>query len=180
MASKGEGADKEVHVIWENWDGEPTWVKVDDNPELKKFLDKNEANPYSCTLARNTLTSKPQPHMNQEVMALRQAIFDSLNARWTGDGQLGRQMRVCATVPFSKEVFDSCFLTQNIQDVPLNDASNVTAYITAAQLTSAIGPDWGRRGFKTSTVTYVNFNHKIHLTWGYKKRINFLHKECPR
>ena len=159
---------------WANWDGPNTWVNLTHNPELRDLC-QNKANPHSCTLH----DSKWQDESN--VMALRQAIFDSLDeVRYTGDVNMGRQSRVSVKIPFSKDEFDKKFRKQGNENIPDNDCGNVECYITGEELTKAIGEGWNTRNYKTSTETFVSFKEYIHLSWGYKPRFQYDHSACQR
>ena len=75
IEKRGEGEDREVLVRWANWVEPPEWVRLSTQPELKRYLNQNEANPHSCSLVNQQLGEAPVVHENLEVQALRQAIF---------------------------------------------------------------------------------------------------------
>ena len=181
VAERGEGHMREVQVRWANWDGPLEWVKLISNPELETWLDANGANPYSCTLARSSITMESLGHPNLEVQNLRMAIFDSLGGgRATPGGQIGRETRSSVNVPMTKETFDSVFRSLGLPAIPLRSTGNVNCYISHADVTKALGPGWDYRAFETSTQICVSHTVPIHLTWGYPLRHNFCHKNCLR
>ena len=50
------------------------------------------------------------------MLAVRQVIFDALgNARYTGDGSVGRQRHISVSVPFPKYSFRAHFHTNSIE-----------------------------------------------------------------
>ena len=135
MDSRGFGSKTEVKVKWKDWSREPEWIRLENNPELKKYLNKNTANPYSSTLAIKHINAT-NVCMNQEVLGLRQLIFDAL------DGRRGSQPTVSVTLMFCKKTFDSCFRRLGVPGIPRLDSGNVSAYITGEEMTQAIGTGW--------------------------------------
>ena len=114
---------------WANWDGPEEWVSLADNPELRSYLTHTRAAP--------DISSGQLPY---EVTALRQAIYDSLGgARFTGDGNMGKQSRVSVKVPFPKHVFDATFGKIGLSDMPLS------TYVTHEAVDKAIGHGWSSR-----------------------------------
>lgn len=172
LESRGEGEDREVLVRWANWKGPPSWVKLSYNPELRAFLDKNATNPDSCSLNQCMVGD------DGDVQALKQALFDSLgDARRTPDGALGLQRRVAIKLPFRTKAF-----RQSSGKLEKMEAttSNINAHITLDELRLAIGEGFDRRGYKTSTETFISARELLHVSWGFKSRINFEHTECTR
>lgn len=162
------------------------WINLNDNPELFKFLQANELNPYSSTLAKNLYhdLAKSQP-MNNDVLALRQAIFDALSYRYTGEGQRPAS-RQQVSIPFGKDNFVSTFghlpqvKNSSVITNSLPGTYNVSIRISPAELTHCIGQGWSFRSFNTSTITYINFKRPMLLKWQYKARTNYNHDDCER
>lgn len=94
-----ERKEREVLVKWKDWEGPSTWVSLDGNQELQQLHCRN--------LYSNKVDCRNNP---DDIMALRQAIFDSLgDARCTPDGALGVQSRTTVKVPFSCARFNTYF-----------------------------------------------------------------------
>lgn len=184
LDERHDGGEQEVLVKWGKWDGPPEWVRLSTQPELAKYLSRNEVNPYSSTLVYNQLSQTPLPHENMEVLALRQAIFDSLGGgNATREGRRGMQAVVSVCVPFSKESFDATFRSLGLDLIPAGEHGNVRCYISCGDLTYALGPGWDFRSSEgTSTRTFVSRaeSDPPMLTWSYKRRVNFSHTDCPR
>lgn len=126
-----ERKEREVLVKWKDWEGPSTWVSLDGNQELQQFIERNKGNPLSCQLhCRNLDSNKVDCRNNpDDIMALRQAIFDSLgDARRTPDGALGVQSRTTVKVPFSCASFNTYF--RSLKDTLSKDNGNVDFYIT--------------------------------------------------
>lgn len=122
-------------VKWKDWEGPSTWVSLDGNQELKQFIERNKGNPLSCHLHRRNLDSNKIDCRNNtdDIMALRQAIFDSLgDARRTPDGALGIQSRTT----FSCASFNKNF--RSLKDTLPTDNGNVDFYLTGNELSEAI------------------------------------------
>ena len=45
LERRGSGDEQEVKVKWDNYLGEPEWILLANNPELKKYLLRNKTNP---------------------------------------------------------------------------------------------------------------------------------------
>lgn len=126
-----EKKEKEVLVKWKDWEGPSTWIKLDENQELQQFIERNTGNPLSCQLHNRNLDSNKVDcrDLPEDIMALRQAIFDSLgNARRTPDGALGVQARTTVKVPFSCASFNNYFRSLRNVDLP-PDNGNVDFYL---------------------------------------------------
>lgn len=126
-------------VIWKDWEGPSTWVSLDGNQELQQFIERNKGNPLSCHLHRRNLDSNKIDCRNNpdDIMALRQAIFDSLgDARRTPDGALGIQSRTTVKVPFSCASFNKYF--RSLMDTLPTDNGNVDFYLTGNELSEVI------------------------------------------
>lgn len=183
-----QDSKEELLVIWakpHKGESAHQWILSEHNPELKQFLNANNANPFSTTLAKTQYyeSAKKQP-VNKDVLALRQSIFDSLSYRYTGEGQKP-SCRINISIPFDQDSFVSTFgnhcsgLGQGSAIV--GGLNNVTFKITGQELTKCIGAGWSSRTFsRSSTVTYVNFKDYINVSWGFKTRLNYDHKTCPR
>lgn len=176
---RGEGGEEEVLVKWRDWLGPADWVRLATNPELRNFLRKNEANPGSCSLVRKSVGG---PASNDDIGALQQAIYDTLcDVRRTPDGSIGRQSRVSVKVPFREAEFDRRF-----RDIPalrsrIPTCGNVEMMMTVEEMDIVFGGStWSRRGYTTSTETFVSNKDYIHLSWGFKDRKQYNHDKCKR
>ena len=184
LDSRGEGNGQEVQVRWKNYSSEfDSWIDLRSNPELKSFLERNQANPDSCSLARRLVpTYDPDEEFR---LSIRQAIFDELGAqRAAPNADRGRARRVYVKVPFPKAAFLSCFGEEKF-NFPIREADgtgcqNVKLQATRGELDAVLGSGWGSRSFSTSTVCEVDPTHTVCIKWSYKARINFDHSECPR
>ncbi|XP_062619862.1 uncharacterized protein LOC134281406 [Saccostrea cucullata] len=177
-----ERKEQEVLVKWKDWEGPSTWVSLDENQELQQFIERNKGNPLSCQLHSRNLDANKVECMDlpDDVMALRQAIFDSLgDARRTPDGALGVQARTTVKVPFSSTSFSTYFRSLKDLDLPA-DNGNVDFYLTGEEMTCAIGENWSSRCYKTSTETFVSFREYVHVWWGFKERKQYEHNTCKR
>ena len=126
-----EKKEKEVLVKWKDWEGPSTWIRLDENQELQQFIERNAGNPLSCQLHNRNLDSNKVNcrDLPEDIMALRQAIFDSLgDARRTPDGALGVQARTTVKVPFSCASFNNYFRSLRNVDLP-PDNGNVDFYL---------------------------------------------------
>ena len=172
IQARGEGEEEEVLVRWADWDGPPSWVKLSFNPELRNYLQKNVSNPESCTLNRDLRGD------DSDLQSLRQSLFDCLgDARRTPDGAVGMQRRVAIKLPFRRSAFQDTFgKLEKITDT----SSNISTQITLEELRLAIGEGFDRRGYKTSTETFISGRELLHVSWGYKGRVNYDHHECAR
>ena len=156
--------DGEVLVKWLDWNGPAEWVRLADNPELQSFLTHSRATPDNS-----------EPIVPYEVQALRQAVFEHLaGARYTGDGNMGRQTRISVKVPFPESVFDATFGLIGLRGIP------VTAYVSIQDVTKAIGQKWSSRSHPTSTETYVSPNERIHIRYQVPHLVQHSHALCPR
>lgn len=154
---------------WKNWERPNSWVSLKLNPELRRYIIANRCNPYSSSLAK-------ADYDHSDLGALKQAIFDALGeACYTGDGQRGRQRHVTAKLPFRAKEFE---IFRIIPDVP--DHGNVECYVCGTDLNEILGDGWDSRFYKTSTRTCVSNKEYIHLSWGYKNRMNLDHTFCSR
>ena len=53
LDSRGEGEEQEVLVGWKNFGSKfDSWIELRSNPELRSFLERNQANRDSSSLAR--------------------------------------------------------------------------------------------------------------------------------
>lgn len=173
---KGGGDDAEALVKWKDWRGDNTWVRLKDNPELKRFLERNAGNPESSTYARRNNESTDET----DLAALRQAIFDSLSdIRFTPDGSMGRQSRMTVKVPFRSKEFKKSFRHVLKEQIP---EGNVETLISLNDLVQVFAGNkrWTSRCYNTSTETYISPHEYISLVWGYKERLDFSHDECNR
>ena len=179
LKRKGSGDDEEVLVKWANWQGPPTWVALSYNTELKAFLTKNRGNPYSSTLVRTEL-GNPTAETETDLYALRQAIFDVLSeVRYTPEGSVGRQTRVSVKVPFRREEFQDTF--GKIMNNKTGATGNNECFLTLEDMNVVFGDDrWSRRQYTTSTETFISSKEFIHISWGYKERLNYNHTQCKR
>ena len=94
LESRGQGDEQDVLVRWKNYSSEfDLWVDLRSNPELKAFLERNEANPDSSSMARRLV---PAYHPNDEYrLSIRQAVFDELGSlRATPNADRGRARRI--------------------------------------------------------------------------------------
>lgn len=181
----------QVLIKWQEKDLLPNenptqWIALSDNAGLADFIEKNRHNPHSSTLEfrrmQKALSDNALALMPAEILALRQMIFDKLaKSRPTADGRIGRQRRLTISLPFSQSTFDLTFRKKEVAGLKAKDESlNTAFYINPDELTHVIGDGWARRGFADSTISYVNCQEKIHITWGYKKQIDYDHSDCPR
>lgn len=183
ILEKRNGANgEEVLVKWENWDGGPEWIKLSRNVTLKKYLDINKANPYSCTLTHKIIQAVAPIHLNTHVQGIRQAIYDSLGACMaTPDGQIGCVTKTSISLPFPKETFDSVFRSCRLSEIPPEQNANVKCMVTHTFLTETLGPAWDvRESANSSTEMRVNASRPLLLEWGYISRSRWNHSKCPR
>jgi len=91
LDSRGEGEEQEVLVRWKNFGSEfDSWIELRSSPELRSFLERNQANPDSSSLARRQVS-------------IRQAVFDELGAQHaTPNADRGRARRAYVKLPFPK------------------------------------------------------------------------------
>lgn len=180
--------DVEYLVRWQLQDLLPKeeqtqWVKAKNNLGLVDYITRNRSNPHSCTLNRNEIHKESDPLesvMPSEVLALRQMIFDQLGERrYTSDGQKGIRRRVTVALPFSTQAFLATF-DRFSGSVRGKSVTNKSFYMDGQELLNCIGAGFATRGFTNSTVCYVNCAEKIHVTWQYKARVNYIHSSCPR
>ena len=155
---------------WSDLIGPNSLVSLWENPELASFLANYIGNPHSCSLHKEETD-------DSDLAALRQVIFDSLGEiRRTPDETMGRQTRVTLKIPYREKDFTHFRRAGMTEET----AGNVDTYITCQQLTSVLGDRWTRRGYKTSTETFIIKDDLIHLSWGYKDRNDHDHSECQR
>ena len=129
--------------------------------------------PISPTQGAAPDTSSAQ--LPYEVTALRQAIYDSLGgARFTGDGNMGKQSRVSVKVPYPKHAFDATFGKIGLSDMPLS------TYVTHEAVDKAIGHGWSSRCHPTSTITFASPREKVHVRYHAPGMIHYSHDNCPR
>lgn len=121
-------------------------------------------NPNSCKLL-----NLPKSHNEVEILSPKQAIFDSLAAvRYTPEGSVGHQARITVTVTVSAETFCATFRAK-IHKIS-KDNGNVDCNLTVDEVSLVLGNNWMKRGYKTSTETYVSEREYVHIWWGYKAR----------
>lgn len=178
LDERGENGEKEYLVKWKDWEGPNTWISAEHNPELQSFVTRNMNNPNSCKLNRDLL-ELPESDDNVEILSLKQAIFDSLaDVRYTPEGSIGHQARITVKVPVSAETFSATFRAK-IQKIP-KDNGNVDYNLTVDEVSLVLGNNWMKRGYKTSTETYVSEREYVHIWWGYKARQQYCHNNCAR
>ena len=170
-------------VKWADWEGLPTWVELSYNLELKTYLTKNRANPHACTLIKNELRGQSETALDiyeTDLYALRQAVFDSLSdVRYTPEGSVGRQTRVSIKVPFRKDEFDRTF--GRVLRQKFGATGNDQCHATLEELNQVFGDaKWASRQYQTSTETFISPREFIHVSWGYKERLQYDHAECER
>ena len=109
LESRGTGERREVLVHWRNFSSDfDSWIYLQSNPELKSFLERNQSNPNSSSLARR-LVPLYDPD-DEHRLSVRQAVFDELGGqRATPNADRGRARRCYVKLPFPKEAFLSCF-----------------------------------------------------------------------
>ncbi|XP_035664365.1 uncharacterized protein LOC118407900 [Branchiostoma floridae] len=159
------------------------------NPELEKQLQANCCHPGVKVFKEEQLLF----HDNDELALLKQGIFDNLNYRYTASVDEGHQRRVTVTVPFSENNFRALFLQQLsmplckelLEEHPLENCFSrqraiSLPYDKMEEMNTILGKNWDVRTFPTNTVCRVVQIDGVHISWGYKKRETFSHKECPR
>ena len=105
LDSRGEAEQQEVLVRWKNFSSEfDCWLHLRSNPELKSFLQRNQANRDSSSLARRFV---PAYNPDDEFrLSVRQAVFDELGrTRATPNADRGRVARSYVKLPFPKGLF---------------------------------------------------------------------------
>ena len=184
LDSRGAGEAQEVLVRWKNFSSEfDSWISLLSNPELKSFLERNQANPDSSTLTRRLV---PTYDPNDEYrLSVRQAVFDELGGlRATPNADRGRARRSYVKLPFPKEAFLSCFgggkFNFAIRQIDGSGRENVKLQATRGELDPVLGVGWGSRSMNTSTVCEVDPTHPVGVKWYYKSRFDFDHSACPR
>lgn len=82
LDSRGEGEQQEVLITWKNFSSEmDCWLDLWSNPELKSFLQWNQVNPDSTSLARRLVPAySPDDEFRPSV---HQAVFDELGCTCT-------------------------------------------------------------------------------------------------
>ena len=176
MEERGDGMAKEVRVEWSTG-GEPQWIKLQDNPELRMFLQQNEFNPHVTSL--NSIKYTASSDVPIELQALKQVVFDALGqGRHTADGRRGYQKRVCVRIPFPAPAFQQIF--GQLEELEGSEENgNVKVRIQADKLDAIMG-EWRRRRFATSTETFIPSGDQIYITWGYRARHQYTHAACRR
>ncbi|XP_078356085.1 uncharacterized protein LOC144640900 isoform X2 [Oculina patagonica] len=181
---RGEEDTQEVLVRWKNYSSEfDSWIDLRSNPELRSFLERNQANPDSSSLARH-LVPAYDPN-DEHRLSIRQAIFDELGAqRATPNADRGRARRSYVKLPFPKAAFLRCFgegkFNFDIREADGTGRQNVKFQATRGELDPVLGVGWGSRSFSTSTVCEVDPTHPVGIKWSYKTRVDFDHSACPR
>lgn len=184
LYSRGTEETQEVLVRWKNFSSEfDSWIDLRSNPELKSFLERNQANPDSSSLARSLIpTYEPN---DEHRLSVRQAVFDELGGqRATPNADRGRARRSYVKLPFPKEAFLSCFgggkFNFAIRQSDGSGRQNVKLQATRGELDPVLGVGWGSRSLGTSTVCEVDPTHPVGVKWFYKSRFDFDHSACPR
>ena len=184
LDSRGEAEQQEVLVRWKNFSSEfDCWLHLRSNPELKSFLQRNQANPDSSSLARHFV---PAYNLDDEFrLSVRQAVFDELGrTRATPNADRGRVARSYVKLPFFKRAFLSCFGDGKFdfatRGTDGTGRQNVKFQATRAELDPVFGVGWGTRSFDTTTVCEVDPSKHIGVKWYYQSRVNFDHSACPR
>ena len=123
---------------------------------------------------------EPNSGDRKDLYALRQAIFDVLSeVRYTPEGSVGRQTRVSVKVPFRREEFQDTF--GKIMNNKTGATGNNECFLPLEDLNVVFGDDrWSRRQYTTSTETFISSKEFIHISWGYKERLNYNHTQCKR
>ncbi|CAH1239560.1 Hypp5845 [Branchiostoma lanceolatum] len=133
-----------------------------------------------------------QLSQHRELRVLRQQIFDNLGYRYTASRTLGHVRQVMVVVPFSKANFRGLFLQQVslpvcqelLEEKPLENCFGGRAITVPAEnmgeVDAILGDNWDVRTFDTNTVCRVVRAEGLRISWGYKKREMFSHRDCPR
>ncbi|XP_078582981.1 uncharacterized protein LOC144865844 [Branchiostoma floridae x Branchiostoma japonicum] len=167
------------------WPDSPVDLRI--NPELRARLEKNGSNPKVKAFKDQQMAIEPR-----ELGALRQLIYDNLGNRYTPSKE-GHSRRVTVTLPFPESSFRRLFLQklsipicqELLEEQPLENcfgqrAISILPGETMEELDAILGESWGDRTFNTNTVCSVIKEEEILVSWGYKKRELFSHKNCPR
>lgn len=109
LERRGERDAQEVLIRWKDYSSEfDSWIDLRSNSELKSFVERNQANPDSSSLAR-WLVPTYDPN-DEHRLSIRQAVFDELGTqRATPNADRGRARRAYVKLPFPKAAFLSCF-----------------------------------------------------------------------
>ena len=184
LESRGEGEYQELLVRWKNFSSEfDCWLDLRSNPELKSFLQRNQANPDSASLARRLV---PAYNPDDEFrLSVRQAVFDEFGCtRATPNADRGRVARSYVKLPFPKRAFLNCFgdgkFDLATRGTEGTGRQNVKFQATRGELDAVFRVGWGTRSFDTTTVCKVDPNKHIGVKWFYQSRVNFDHSACPR
>jgi hypothetical protein len=181
LCKKEQNSKTLVLVQWQNTQTPNTWLDLDKEDKLKEYLYYNKANPYSCTLIKETLTPFLASLEPPEIQALKQTIFDHLGGSGaTPKGSRGKSRRLSVTLPFSKMTWDSTFAKHSWPKIDTSDDGNKAFHTSVDSLSPILGDNWGCRFLKTSTTNEVDPNYPVYITWEYKSRTQYNHTSCAR
>lgn len=182
----GEDGDTKLLIKWAWPNADDSYVSLKDNPQLWKWIEDNEVNPYSCTFIRKQLADASESEILtefEEIQALKQCFFDKLGGLRTVSGDQGYTTQRIIQLPFGKMAFDATFGHLNwigIENRRFMDGGNKKFKVTVGSLCKLLGNRWYRRDMKNNQYNMVDTTKKLCITWEYKKRIDYNHKDCKR
>ena len=110
----------EVLVQWEGreWEGQDSWVPLQNNEELRSYLFLKKGNPHSSTLEKGRCTARPQ---GQKIFNFCDKVFLALGEP-KPTVEDGYRYRTTVSVPFSARSLQD--LMRSL-DIPFTSAGNL-------------------------------------------------------